>query len=64
MRSVVTSSLCATTMVPGVGVAGMPFGYPGMAAPYGAMYGGAYGAPVGMNAYQVENVCIYIYIYI
>jgi len=53
---VVTSSLCATTMVPGGGVAAMPFGYPGMAAPYGAMYGGSYGAPVGMNAYQAPTV--------
>ena len=49
----VTSSLCATTVVPGGGVAAMPYGYP---APYGAMYPAPYGAPVGMNAYQAPTV--------
>jgi len=54
---VVTSSLCTTTMIPGGGMAAMPFGYPGYgAAPYGATYGGGYGAPVGMNAYQAPTV--------
>jgi hypothetical protein len=53
MNRVVTSSLCATTIVPGGGVAAMPYGFP---APYGAMYGAPYGAPVGMNAYQAPTV--------
>lgn len=49
----VTSSLCATTVVPGGGVAAMPYGFP---APYGAVYGAPYGAPVGMNAYQAPTM--------
>ena len=54
---VVTSSMCATTMVPGGGVAALPYALPGMAmAPYGAAYGAPYGAPVGMNAYQAPTV--------